>query len=61
MGNQMKPQEDPKTYVHAVADTVKAQDEFNNGDCICTCAECGTRFIGMNYSLFCIKCINEYC
>ena len=58
--NKIHAHEDPIIYVHTKADTVKSQDEFNNGDHICVCVECGTKFIGMGDSYFCIKCLNEY-
>lgn len=54
------PHEDKTIIVKGKEDTIKCQDEFLNGDCICICQECGTKFIGSEESYFCIVCLNEF-
>ena len=60
MAKRHKPHEDKTIYSIAKTDTIKAQDEFQGGDYICYCHECGAQFIGYAESYFCIKCINEF-
>ena len=60
MAKRIIPKEDTARAIKCGPDPDKAKDEFINGDCICTCQECGIKFIGNKDSYFCPSCINEY-
>jgi hypothetical protein len=59
MTRKKKPHEDKTVYVVAAENVVNILDEFLHGDFICTCHECGIRFIGMEDSYFCASCLKE--
>ena len=53
------PHEDKKKHSQCCA-IAPIEDEFINGDFICRCVECNTKFIGKEDSYFCAVCLNEF-